>query len=627
MKTNGTWYYNVCRCLGVITHDLVAAAFAWVLAIWVLYGFSLSSAQLALIKYLPLVLGVQGLILWSTGIYRGIWRFASIPDLWNIVRAVVLSGVVVGFALLLAGQLDYVPGTLLILYPSFLILLLGAPRLIFRVWEERRPGFSERVYRKRALLLGAGRAGERLARNMLQDKEHVPIGFLDDTALKGTKIHGLPILGPVGDLPEVVRYEDVDLLAIAMPQATNAEMQRLVLLCEQTSIPFKTLPRTGTFPAEDSSFKALKEVALEDLLARETVSLNWQAISAKLVGKRVLITGGGGSIGAELCRQIAQLGISSLIIYERSEFHLHRIEWDLRQHFPNLKLYPHLGDVCNPAAVENVFAFYRPEIIFHAAAYKHVPMLENQVCEAVRNNVLGTKILAENAQRFGCTTFVLLSTDKAVNPINIMGMTKRIAEIFCQSWGNGSSTHFITVRFGNVLGSSGSVVPIFQRQIAAGGPVTVTHPKVTRYFMTVPEACQLIIQSVVMEQEGEIFVLDMGDQVSINELAEQMIRLSGKIPGRDIKIVYTGLRTGEKLCEELFYPEEDVVATSHQKILLARCCEYDVGLLNAWLEELQWACDRFDDKKARELLDQFNPEFFKIEFLPNKKTLFLNYNT
>ena len=319
-----------------------------------------------------------------------------------------------------------------------------------------------------------------------------------------------------------------------MPSATNAQMRRVVELCEKTGVQFRTMPRLQDVVSGRMGFSDLKEVAIEDLLGREPVQLDWTAIRTGLAGQRVLVTGGGGSIGAELCRQVARLGAESLTILELSEFNLYRIEQELRREFPDMLIDAVLGDCGDAAVCERVFARARPQVVFHAAAYKHVPLLQTQLREGFRNNVLGTQVVAQAADKHGVGCFILISTDKAVNPTSVMGACKRVAEIFCQNFAAKSSTRFITVRFGNVLDSAGSVVPLFREQIRSGGPVTVTHPEITRYFMTIPEACQLILQASVLGEGGEIFVLDMGEPVKIQYLAEQMIRLANKVPGRDI---------------------------------------------------------------------------------------------
>jgi FlaA1/EpsC-like NDP-sugar epimerase len=350
-------------------------------------------------------------------------------------------------------------------------------------------------------------------------------------------------------------------------------------------------------------------VSIEDLLGRDPVTLDWRSISDGVAGKTVLVTGGGGSIGAELCRQVARLGPSALVVFENGEFNLFRVERELRRSFPDLVLHARLGDVRETEAVRFAFTEYQPDIVFHAAAYKHVPMLQDQTREAVRNNVLGTRNVAQTAAAFGCEAFVLISTDKAVNPTNVMGATKRVAEIVCQNLNGQGRTRFITVRFGNVLDSAGSVVPTFREQIAAGGPVTVTHPDITRYFMTIPEASQLILQAAVAGKGGEIFVLDMGEPVRIRDLAEQMIRLSGKQPGVDVPIVFTGLRPGEKLYEELFHEEERLAPTGQDKLRLAHVREVDQETLDRSLEEMEAACAAYDEQRLLDLLKVLVPEF------------------
>jgi FlaA1/EpsC-like NDP-sugar epimerase len=353
----------------------------------------------------------------------------------------------------------------------------------------------------------------------------------------------------------------------------------------------------------------LREVSIDDLLGREPVALDWQAIESELRGKKVLVTGAGGSIGSELCRQIARLQPALLILLDSGEFNLYSIEMELSKNFSRLRISRCLNDVADRPAIEKVFAEFRPEVVFHAAAYKHVPMLEDQVREAARNNVLGTRIMAEVADSFGCEAFVMISTDKAVNPANVMGTSKRAAEVFCQNLNKRSQTRFVTVRFGNVLGSAGSVVPLFKQQIESGGPVTVTHREITRYFMTIPEACQLILQASVMGDGGEIFVLDMGEPIKIAYLAEQMIRLSGKVPGEDIDIAYTGLRPGEKLYEELFHEKEALESTHHEKILLARHREFDWQRLTEILDGMVIACNSCDEPEIRGFLRELVPEW------------------
>jgi FlaA1/EpsC-like NDP-sugar epimerase len=413
-------------------------------------------------------------------------------------------------------------------------------------------------------------------------------------------------------LPQLAREVAAEMVLIAIPTATNQQMQRMVGICEQTGLPFRTVPRLEDVVEGRSNFNELKEVAIEDLLGREPVSLDWTAIRAGLASRRVLITGGGGSIGSELCRQVARLGVERLAVLELSEYNLYRVEQELRVEFPDLVIDPILGDCGDSATLERVFTRVKPEAVFHAAAFKHVPLLQHQVREAVRNNLLATQTLARAADRHGVHNFVLISTDKAVNPSSVMGATKRAAEVFCQSFAQHSDTHFITVRFGNVLDSAGSVVPLFRDQIRRGGPVTVTHPEISRYFMTIPEACQLILQAAVLGRGGEIFALDMGEPVRIRYLAEQMILLAGKVPERDIQIVYTGLRAGEKLFEEIFHEQENHESTGHPKIFLSQPRLVEFSELTTVMRMLDASVRRFDEDEALRLLQSLVPEFDQL---------------
>ena len=466
------------------------------------------------------------------------------------------------------------------------------------------------------LIVGAGKAGEMLVRDLLRSRDELyePVGFVDDSIRKqGREIHGVRVIGACDEMIDFAERLDVDLIVLALPSANSRQMRRLVGLCEKTGVPFRTLPPIDSLMSGQVTLNQLREVSIDDLLGREPVALDWQAIESELRGKKVLVTGAGGSIGSELCRQIARLQPAHLILLDSGEFNLYSIEMELAKKFPRLRISRCLNDVVDRPAIEKVFAESRPEIVFHAAAYKHVPMLEDQVREAARNNVLGTRTMAEVADSFGCAAFVMISTDKAVNPANVMGTSKRAAEIFCQNLNKRSQTRFVTVRFGNVLGSAGSVVPLFQQQIESGGPVTVTHREITRYFMTIPEACQLILQASVMGDGGEIFVLDMGEPIKIAYLAEQMIRLSGKVPGEDIDIAYTGLRPGEKLYEELFHEKEALQSTHHEKILLARHREFDWQRLTEILDGMVIACNSCNETNIRGLLSELVPEWSGFE--------------
>jgi FlaA1/EpsC-like NDP-sugar epimerase len=597
------------RRLAVIIHDLFMASIAWVIAWFARFNFSFPFPEWEVCVFtLPCIIIIQGIIFSRFHLYRGLWRFASLPDLWNIFRSAFLGALLITLALFILFRLEGVPRSVLMMYPVFLIFLLGGPRLGFRLWKDHSLDIRSISKGQRVLVIGAGRAGEMMIREMLRDGNYNPVGFLDDNpALNKTEIHGVRVLGPVNLLPDIVRRHDIESIVIAIPSANDEQMQEVIGYCEQTDVPMRTLPKLQEMVSGTPGLNELREVSIEDLLGREKVELDWKIIQAGITNKTILVSGGGGSIGSELCRQISQIAPAALVILEISESNLYQIQRKLVSEFPELKLHCLLGDVADKNTVDHVLSEYSPAVIFHAAAYKHVPILEDQAREAVQNNIFGTRVLAEGADRHGCEKFVLISTDKAVNPANVLGMSKRVAEMCCETMNRRSSTAFIIVRFGNVLGSDGSVVPLFNEQIRMGGPLTVTHPEVTRYFMTIPEACQLIMQSGAMGKGGEIFVLDMGSPIRITYLAEQMIRLSGRVPGKEIDIQYIGLRAGEKLYEELFHGDEQQETTSHEKILLARHPEVDEQSLETVISRLKNACDSFDEQMIKDLLEELVP--------------------
>ena len=591
-------------------HDLLMVPLAWLGAY--LLRFNLEGVPLWFLQRalwtLLLVVPVQALMFRLFGLYRGVWRFASLPDMVRIAKAVVAGTAAITLALWLGLGFAGVPRSVPVLYAILLLVLLAVPRMVYRFFKDQRGrgGAGRRV-----LIVGAGRAGEMLARDLLRNerRDYLPVAFVDDDpARAGRDIHGIPVVGGCGQIPEVCRRLAVDLILLAVPSADRAAMQRIVELAEAAELPIRTLPPLEDLMSGQVRVDQVREVRIEDLLGRTPVDLDWPAIEAGLAGRSVLVTGAGGSIGSELCRQLARLPVERLILVENSEYNLFRIERELAGLAPGLAVEPLLLDITEPGIMDRTLARFRPQVVFHAAAYKHVPLLERQLREAVRNNILGTRAVALAADRWGAEQFVLISSDKAVNPANVMGATKRAAEIYCQNLDARSMTAFVTVRFGNVLGSTGSVVPLFREQIARGGPVTVTHPDMQRYFMTTREACQLIMQAGVMGQGGEIFVLDMGEPVRIQYLAEQMIRLSGRRPGIDIQIEYTGTRPGEKLFEELFHEQEPLLPTAHPKILLARHRRVEWKALNQALDEAERACRQYDCDTLEEILDRLVPE-------------------
>lgn len=593
----------------IVAHDLVMVPLAWLAAYWLRFNLERVPQPFwnAALHATVLVLVIQGASFWYFGLYRGVWRFASLPDMVRILKAVSIGVVLSALALFLTTRLASVPRSVFPLDALLLGGLLAGPRFLYR-WIKDRSLYVRSG--RRVLIVGAGRAGELLVRDLLHDGSDLsPVAFIDDDPGKiGKEIHGLPVIGAVPAIREAVSDLDIHLILIAIATATSSEIQRIVGVCEQAKVPFRILPRAEALVDGTVRVRELRDVRIEDLLGRQSVELDWAAITQGLKGRAVLVSGGGGSIGSELCRQIARLEPSRLVVLEQSEFNLYSIDLEIRRAFPELHFVAVLGDVGDPVIVDQVFTRHTPDIVFHAAAYKHVPLLEEQVRSAVLNNVFGTATLASAADRHGCRSFVLISTDKAVNPSNIMGVTKRVAEIYCQTLNERSRTRFVTVRFGNVLGSAGSVIPLFQKQIAAGGPVTVTHPEIMRYFMTIPEACQLILQANVIGEGGEIFVLDMGQPIKIRYLAEQLILLSGKRPDGDIKIVYTGLRPGEKLYEELFHSGEQLRETGHAKILLALSREVNQDEFARLLTRLERVTRENDEMRMKECLLELVPE-------------------
>ncbi len=578
-------------------HDLVTIPLAWFAAYWLRFNLDAIPPEFldGALRALPWVILVQGSIYWVFGLYRGVWRFASLPDLVRITKAAVVGTALVVLALFIINRSLLIPRSVPVLFFGMQLVLLAGPRLLYRWIKDHR--LSLRAG-ERVLIVGAGRAGEMLARDMLRDPQHAysPVGFVDDKPRRlGGEVHGVPVLGATEAIPKLVAERAIDLVLLAVPSAGAPEMRRLVGLCEQAGKPFRTVPQLRSLMAGQVSISELRPVSIEDLLGRDPIKLDWDGIHAGLAGRDVLITGAGGSIGSELVRQIAAASPKRLILVDNGEFNLYQIEMELLESHPGLDFARYLLDVTDAPAVDALFRAERPAIVFHAAAYKHVPMLEDQVRAAVRNNVQGTRVMAEAAAAWSCERFVLISTDKAVHPANVMGATKRLAEALCQSLDRRSETRYITVRFGNVLGSAGSVVPLFRRQIERGGPVTVTHPDIERFFMTIPEACQLIMQAAVIGDGGEIFVLDMGEPVKIRYLAEQMIRLSGQEPGSEVRVDYIGLRPGEKLYEELFYESEDLTPTRHPKIRVARGADGLVERMSAErLAALARACETQD---------------------------------
>jgi FlaA1/EpsC-like NDP-sugar epimerase len=594
----------------VMCHDITLIPIAWFGAYWLRFNLEKipSEALLKAVYLLPYVICLQVASYLIVGSYRSMWGFASLHDLAKVIKAMLLGATLLLIATLLSHKLFGLPRSIIPLYFILLTTMLAGSRFSLRLIRDFVKQQSA-LSKQRVLIVGAGSAGEGLVRDMLRTNTYKPIAFVDDKANKqGQEIHGVRVVGNCRSIPEIVKKYSIGLIIFAIPSAPSSRVRHIMRICEKTQVPVHMLPALQYIVAGQVSVDLLRKVAIEDLLGREPVSIDWTSIREAVANKSILVSGAGGSIGSEVCRQICGLNPKELIAIEHSEFNLFNLEQDLLQKFPELILHKYLIDVRDAVAVDQVLAQHKPEIIFHAAAYKHVPMLQSQIREAIANNVLGTNILAQAAIKHQSQQFILVSTDKAVNPENIMGASKRAAEIICQTLNYQSSTRFTTVRFGNVLGSAGSVVPIFKQQIDNGGPVTVTHPEITRYFMTIPEAAQLILQAMAIGNGGEIFVLDMGEPIKISALAEHMINLAGKRPGIDIEIQYTDLRPGEKLYEELFYDKESLEPTDHVKILRALPRQYNWPDILASLNKLQTACNNYEVATLKELLKSLVPE-------------------
>jgi FlaA1/EpsC-like NDP-sugar epimerase len=538
-----------------------------------------------------LVVGLTMLVFVGARFYTKWWRFTSVRDLQTIVGACALGGLLVITVLTLwdPSDLPAVPRGVLVAHVLLTILLIGGARFLVRSVMERPPR-SELVSKGReVLVVGAGDAGHTLIKEMKRNRAlgYTPVALLDDDPRKrGMRVVGVRVRGGRADLPHLLRELEVDEVIIAMPSAPGAVRQEIVSACRDAGVPCKTLPSLPELISGEVTVRRLREVRVEDVLGRAPVEIDLAKVARYLNGRTVMVTGAGGSIGSELCRQVAALGARRLVLVDHSENNLFEIDLELRERGWS-GLVPVIADCKDEVSMSRAFAEHRPHIVFHAAAYKHVPMMELNPLQAVANNALATETLANLSERHGVERFCLISTDKAVEPKTVMGATKALAERVIESRSGSSATRFAAVRFGNVLGSSGSVLPIFRRQIAQGGPVTVTHPDMTRYFMTIPEAVQLVIEATGIAEGGDIFVLDMGEPVRILDLAHRMIELSGHEPGRDMQVEIVGIRPGEKLHEELFNVDEEVRPTRYGKILRATRTPLDEGRLAQGLTELR----------------------------------------
>ena len=558
-----------------------------------------------LTSQLPLFVVVRIFTFYFFGLYHRLWRYAGINELIVIVEAVTCSSLLLTTYTYLVG--DPIPRSIHILAWLMNIAFVGASRVFLRVVHHLRLRRSEE--NANVLIVGAGDAGAVIARELLQrqrEEKRRIVGFVDDDVYKINKLlNGFKVLGTCKDIPDIICTHSVKEIIIAMPSAGGAVIRETMQICKKTDCSVTILP--GIYELVDGkvSVQQLRKVNLEDLLRRDAVSLDTVGLQRYLSGKRILVTGAGGSIGSELCRQIAKFNPGLLVLLGKGENSIYEIHRELSDscRFP---LEPVIADVRDQARIRSIFEKYKPEVVFHAAAHKHVPLMEAQPEEAVRNNIFGTKTVADAANEFGVETFIMISTDKAVNPTSVMGATKRAAELVVQNMNSISQTKYAAVRFGNVLGSRGSVVPLFRKQIAQGGPITITHPEMKRYFMTIPEASQLVLQAGALAQGGEVFVLDMGEPIRIVDMACDLIQLSGLIPYQDVDIRFSGLRPGEKLFEELLTAEEGTCATKHKKIFTANLHEVDGKHIQRCLLALWGATHR---NEVTAVLDELVPSY------------------
>ncbi|MCZ2401531.1 MAG: polysaccharide biosynthesis protein [Phycisphaerae bacterium] len=611
---------------------LLLFALSWLLAFGLAYNFKQFDVWFTslFLPLLPVIVAIKMIVFAGMGLHRGSWRYVSVRDCIRVSWASWLSFVWIFAIYYVVANLSTVtqfvglarvdfdpfggrdfPDSVLVLDFAGTIALVCGARIVLRLYHEEVRTAPAAVA-PRLLILGAGNAGENVVREILRMPmlQYTIVGFLDDDRTKwGAQIHGFEVLGAIDKVKAVCDEHSVDEILIAMPSATRKQIRRVVALCEGANVRFKTLPALADLIAGRAQVQQIRDVDINDLLGRAPVTLDADQIGQFLRERVIMVTGAGGSIGSEMCRQVARFGPRRLVLVEQAEQNLFEIDRELRGAHPAIDIVPCIADICDRRRMQQIFSREQPTAVFHAAAHKHVPMMELNPGEAIKNNVAGTRTVADVAAASGCEKFVMISTDKAVNPTSIMGASKRVAEMYIQALNERVATQFVTVRFGNVLGSSGSVIPIFKQQIARGGPVTVTHKDMVRYFMTIPEAAQLVLQAASMGDGGEIFVLDMGEPVKIVDLARDLITLSGFRPGEDIEIKFVGIRPGEKLYEELSIEGEDVSRTAHPKIGIWKKRPEPWEPLLAAIDDLLAAADHVSRGEARSRLKHLVPEF------------------
>ncbi len=597
--------------------DSIIITIAVLLAYLLRFDFHIQPRYLTVIPYviiMNIILTLPAFVRFK--IYRRVWQYASIGELVSLFKAITLSQILF-FIIHSIVQSNFpqhiVPRSIFLLSWMLIILGVGSSRFAWRMFRDSY--MKIQPHHRRTLIVGAGKAGVLIAKELKHsaDSELYPVAFIDDDETKWKlEVMGLPVLGGRERIPFVFQEYAIEKIIISMPSASRDEIAKIIDVCKTTKAKIKILPRVSDLINKKISISTIREVSVEDLLGREPVEVDLEGIANYVTDQVVLVTGAGGSIGSELCRQIAPFNPKKLLLLGHGENSIYEIEVELRKTFPTLKLDTVIADVRDQQRIKGVFSTYRPAVVFHAAAHKHVPLMEHNSIEAVKNNIFGTKNVAECAHEYGSLRFVMISTDKAVNPTSVMGATKRVAEMIIQDLSRISKTKFVFVRFGNVLGSRGSVIPLFQQQIRDGGPVTITHPDIVRYFMTIPEAVQLVIQAGALAEGGEIFVLDMGKPVKIVDLAKDLIQLSGFEPFKDIKIVFTGLRPGEKLFEEVLTNEEGISATKHNRIFVGKHIDYSWERVQFMIRKLEQVVYRKGDSnpnEIRDLLSQLVPTY------------------
>ncbi|MFL0247946.1 polysaccharide biosynthesis protein [Candidatus Clostridium stratigraminis] len=598
--------------------DVVLVVFSLYAALLLRFDFNIPNNYIYFFKLSIIPVLVLTIIFNSIfNLYKHIWKYASVEELISIIYSISLTNIV--FVIysyfinykLLENQYFRFPFTVHIIFWILSTILLGGTRFAFRVSEGLKRNTIKEEKLVRLLIIGAGDAGAMLIKEIKKHSElnYDIIGIIDDDNSKiGKNINGIKVLGNRNKIVSVCKDYDVDEIILSIPSSDYQTQREILRICKNTKCKLKTVPGIYEILDEKVSMNKIRDVKIEDLLGREPVKLNNENINKYIMNKTVLVTGGGGSIGSELCRQIARFNPKQLLILDIYENNAYELQMELKYIYPKLNMKVIIASVRDLERLKSIFDNYKPDVVFHAAAHKHVPLMEDNPQEVVKNNILGTYNVAKCSDLFSVKKFVLISTDKAVNPTNIMGASKRFCEIIIQALSKVSKTEYVAVRFGNVLGSNGSVIPLFKKQIEHGGPVTVTHPEITRFFMTIPEAAQLVIQAGSIAKGGEIFVLDMGEPVKIADLARDLISLSGLQPDKDIKIEYSGLRPGEKLYEELLMDEVALTSTEHKKIFVEKPADYDIGYLNNSIEEFKDVIYK-DEEDVYKLMEKKVPTF------------------